>query len=230
MLTKLRHIISGIFSKQRYGYGVHSPFSYHLIKNVIREKNPYYCYAEIENTRKKLLDNNSVPARYGQLLFRLANHAKPQTIIHFGASLGFTTAYLASVGSTIPCIAIETCPTTAEAARKTIDACGFSNVSIYSAGNDEKTKQIIRNVQSVDFIFFDKSFKNKIKSLFYALLPKIHDKTIFVFADIHRNNETHSAWEEITKNEKVYISVDLINMGIIYFSPEFQKQHYKFYY
>lgn len=253
-LAKLKHIISGIFSKQRYGYGVHSPFSYHLIKNVIQEKNPYYCYEKLENLREKLSNDkeeiqffdiqtqtfaakqirnllrDSVSAHYGQLLFRLANHAKPQTIIHFGASLGLTTGYLASVGSTIPCTAVETCPNTAIAAKKTIEACDFSNVSIYTANNEDEIQKIIQNFPVVDFVFVDKNFKNKIKNIFYTLLPKITDKSIFVFADINRNNETRNTWEEITKNEKVHISIDLINMGIVYFSPEFQKQHYKFYF
>jgi len=35
------------------------------------------------------------PAKYGQLLFRLAQRFQPKTVFDLGTSLGLTTAYLA---------------------------------------------------------------------------------------------------------------------------------------
>ena len=254
-INYLKHrLISCFHFKYRYGYGVHSPFSYHLIKNVIGEKTPYYCYGKIESLRKELagrkediavfdsqtqsyfhtkirnLAKKTIPARYGQLLFRLANHAKPQTIIHFGSSLGITTAYLASVSSATACVAIETCPNTAQAAKKILEACNCSNVSVRVAQNKPEIDEIIWEFSSVDFIFFDKFFNNQIKSHFYTLLSKVNEKSVFIFTDIHRTVEAHNAWEEIKNNEQVRVSIDLINLGIVYFSPELKKQQYKFYY
>ncbi len=37
-------------ARHRHGHGVHSPFLFDLIVNVIEEKWPYYCYEEIERT------------------------------------------------------------------------------------------------------------------------------------------------------------------------------------
>ena len=40
--------------RHRCGYGVHSPFAFHLITGVIYEKTPYYKYAALQEEEKRL--------------------------------------------------------------------------------------------------------------------------------------------------------------------------------
>ncbi len=44
-------------SKAVNEHGVHSPFVFYLLMNVIYNKNNYYCYRAIENVREKLLNS-----------------------------------------------------------------------------------------------------------------------------------------------------------------------------
>ncbi|RYZ14535.1 MAG: SAM-dependent methyltransferase, partial [Sphingobacteriales bacterium] len=107
------------------GHGVHSPFIFDFIKNVLNNGNHYQPPAAIEGLRSKLLKNHQLvpvtdlgagsrkdnitekkiskiavtalkPPKYAQLMHRLVRHYKPGRIIELGTSLGITTAYLSS--------------------------------------------------------------------------------------------------------------------------------------
>ena len=42
--------------RHRCGYGVHSPFAFSLITDVIYEKMPYYAYSSLKEEQKKMLE------------------------------------------------------------------------------------------------------------------------------------------------------------------------------
>jgi len=56
--------------KHRKGFGVHSPFAFAIITEVIEEKLPYYAYGSMQRRYDK---KSSVPFKAVTLLFRLAN-------------------------------------------------------------------------------------------------------------------------------------------------------------
>src|SRR5205085_10137569 len=101
-------------------HGIHSPFVFDLLNNVIHDKSEFYGFELIESLRSKLLlDHHRIKVtdfgtgkkfreqsissiaaksvkskKYAQLLFRLANKFKPETILELGTSLGISTLYL----------------------------------------------------------------------------------------------------------------------------------------
>ena len=46
-------------AKHHKGHGVHSPFVFSLIEDVLNEKHPYYAFKDIERVRKGLLSDHS---------------------------------------------------------------------------------------------------------------------------------------------------------------------------
>ncbi len=54
------------------GFTVHSPFAYHFIHFVLRERLPFYSF------------RSEVTSRAGKRLFRVANYFKPQTVACVG--------------------------------------------------------------------------------------------------------------------------------------------------
>ena len=65
--------------RHRKGYGVHSPFAFRFITDVVYEHYPYYAYSELD---KALPLSMQLRKRRGlHLLFRLANHLQPKTIV-----------------------------------------------------------------------------------------------------------------------------------------------------
>lgn len=65
--------------RHRCGYGVHSPFAFRFITDVIYERQPYYAYKELDAA---LPISKRFRQRRGLHLFlRLANHLQPETIV-----------------------------------------------------------------------------------------------------------------------------------------------------
>jgi hypothetical protein len=65
--------------RHRKGYGVHSPFAFRFITDVIYERQPYYAYRELD---KALPFSKQFRQRKGyHLLLRIANHLQPETIL-----------------------------------------------------------------------------------------------------------------------------------------------------
>ena len=65
--------------RHRCGYGVHSPFAFRFITDVIYERHPYYAYRELD--RSLPLSMRLRKRRGLHLLLRLANHLQPATIV-----------------------------------------------------------------------------------------------------------------------------------------------------
>lgn len=65
--------------RHRKGYGVHSPFAFRFITDVIYERLPFYAYRRLD---QNLPLSHCFRRRRGlHLLLRLANHLQPQTIV-----------------------------------------------------------------------------------------------------------------------------------------------------
>jgi len=65
--------------RHRKGYGVHSPFAFRFITDVIYEHTPYYAYAMLD---KALPLSMQLRRRRGlHLMLRLSNHLQPKTIV-----------------------------------------------------------------------------------------------------------------------------------------------------
>lgn len=75
--------------RHRCGYGVHSPFAFSFITDVVYEKTAYYCYAPLSEQTERLRRTDAAMAqrisqRVGRLLFRIANYRQPRTIVALG--------------------------------------------------------------------------------------------------------------------------------------------------
>ncbi|HEY0771641.1 MAG TPA: SAM-dependent methyltransferase, partial [Sphingobacteriaceae bacterium] len=138
-------------------HGVHSPFVYKLVDEVIYDFHNKAGYDKIERLRsdlikderfititdlgagshvnnnkqkqvKQLAKNALKPARLAQLIYRLAQRFSPETIIELGTCLGLTTSYLASAAPLAKVISVEGCPETAGIARENLAKLNISNV------------------------------------------------------------------------------------------------------
>ena len=76
ILARLRHRITSNSSK---GFGIHSPFMFDFITNVVNEKNPYYSYKEIENRAQ-----SNKEEKYLKLIYRIINYYKIKNVLFLG--------------------------------------------------------------------------------------------------------------------------------------------------
>ena len=84
--------------RHRRGYGVHSPFAFDFITDVVYEQSAYYQYKELRAHEKRLKQEKGTdwlyePLKLKRLLFRLVNYAQPATVVDAGR-LSASSLYL----------------------------------------------------------------------------------------------------------------------------------------
>lgn len=239
------------------GHGVHSPFVFDFITNVLNDDRHFYAYTSVEELRAKLLTDpleitiedfgagsrvkktnhrkisdiaasSLKPKKYGQLLFRIADHYSPSKILELGTSLGITTAYLASAKENVQVITMEGAPEIAKLATSNFKTLGLNHIEMICGNFDDTLAGAIDTAGSIDLAFIDGNHRYEPTIRYFKqLLPVMHDHSMIIFDDIHWSKEMEQAWEEIKKNPAVTLSVDLFFIGIILFRKENKaKQHF----
>jgi predicted O-methyltransferase YrrM len=237
-------------------YKVHSPFVFELVTEVIKNKNTYYAYKEIEAIRHQLLQNNKSititdlgvgskvfrsdkrkisdiakysvkKPKYGRLMFRLVNRFQPKTVLELGTSLGITTAYLAKPNSATKVYSIEGCPEIRKVAETTFNQLNITNVQSIEGNFDHHLPLVLNQLEKLDFAFFDGNHQHMATvNYFKQCLSKAHASSVFVFDDIHWSKDMEKAWEDIKNHPNVSVTVDLFFVGLVFFHKEQAKQHF----
>ena len=188
--------------RHRRGYGVHSPFAFHLIMGVIYETAPYYKYAFLLEEEKQLASRWPRRWRGGslkvkRLLFRLVNYARPETIVDAGC-LSAPGLYL-------------------KAARE-----GAAYTA--AAGLDEL---FLESGVPVDFLYLhDWHHPDFVEEVFRQCVERTRGCSVFVIEGIRYTRTMRRLWEAMKQDERCGITFDLYDLGIIFFDRTKIKQHY----
>jgi predicted O-methyltransferase YrrM len=240
-------------AKHHKGHGVHSPYVFSFIEDILNEKNEYYIYKDIESARRNLLADNSTifVNDYGtgasrrrkvseiartslkckkesQMLFRFVCLMQPKNILELGTSLGITTLYLAKARTSASIYTIEGCPNIAKIAKQNFKNLGAQNITSSVGNIDTELPKILSEIESLDMVFFDANHtKEATLNYFNHCLPKVNNNTVFIFDDIYWSEGMTQAWKEIYNNPAVTYSIDLFHLGIVFFNKEWKKSHFK---
>lgn len=91
------------------GFGVHSPFAYQFVLNVLHERLPYYDYETIEELHRAALESarrqsgwrsRVISLKEAKMLFRVTNFFNPCNILQIGEKYGISSVSMLSVSST----------------------------------------------------------------------------------------------------------------------------------
>lgn len=238
------------------GHGMHSPFVFHFITNVLNNKKHYPDYDKVEELRRRMLKDQTVltiedfgagsaisktnrrtvaaiarnsakPKKFGQLLFRIVREYQPQTILELGTSLGITTSYLALAKSDARIVTLEGASKVAAVAEKNFQSSGLQNISIEKGDFDSTLSSVVHELPSIDFAFIDGNHRQEpTERYFAALLSKISNESILIFDDIHWSKGMEQAWETIKNHPNVRCTVDLFFIGIVFFREEFHEKQH----
>jgi predicted O-methyltransferase YrrM len=237
-------------------HDIHSPFVFELLTTVIENKDQDPAFIEIEKLRKALrasireIDLQDLGAgssvmkgrrrkiseivrysakspKYAQLLFRLAAHFQPAEILELGTSLGISSLYLALGNTKANVRTLEGSAALAEMAKENFEKLHVKNIGVIEGNFDDTLPAYIRTVNKLDLVFFDGNHrKEPTLDYFRMCLTKKHSGSLFIFDDIHWSEEMAEAWEEIKANPEVSISIDLHQLGLVFFRTGKEKQHF----
>ena len=239
------------------GHGIHSPFVYEFVQEVLNDQMAYPEYREAERMRRKLLaDNTPVPLedygagsrsgpgsksvaqiarhasktpKYGQLLFRIARYYRPHYIVELGTSLGISSSYLALADKASVMVTGEGNYAVASIARSNLESAGLTNVRIITGNFDNTLPEMVSALPRIDLAFIDANHRKKPTLTYFSeLLKNISDSSVIIFDDIHWSAGMEDAWNEIKKHPSVMLTIDLFFFGLVFFRPEFKvKQHFR---
>ena len=209
--------------RYRCGYGVHSPFAFSLITDVIYEKMPYYAYDLLKAEQKKRITTTiasvkivrftaaAVTAPYtthssrsaivntaiNRLLFRLVNKVQPATIIEVGQPSA-ASLYLQS----------------AKPSAGYLFASDLSELFL-----DADTP--------VDFLYLN-DYRNPalLEEVFNICSRRTTPNSLFVVHGICYSKAMKNLWKQLQNDERVGITFDLYDAGLLFFDTTKIKQHY----
>jgi len=234
------------------GHGVHSPFVFDFIANVLNDKRKFPAYNKIENSRKRLLTDNRLleiedfgagsvknnkkqrsvagiaknaakPKKLGQLLFRITHYYQPVSIIELGTSLGLSAAYLAMGNPTAKLITCEGARAVSAVAKENFSLLDIPNIEVIEGNFDETLPVILQRYEALDLAFIDGNHRAApTLRYFEQLLQKINKPGILIFDDIHWSKEMEDAWQEIKNHPDVMLTIDLFFIGLVFFRQDFK--------
>lgn len=260
MYSKWRLAIKYLYyffsSSNGKGHGIHSPFIFQFINNVLNDNKHYPEYEKIEMLRKKLLNDPSVltiedfgagsagnntnkrtvasiakntakSKKFAQLLFRMVKEYRPETILELGTSLGITSSYLSLANPFSNLTTIEGAKEIADVAKKNFDTLGLQNITLVPGNFDDTLPGTFSSLSSLDFVFIDGNHRREPTERYFSqLLSKTNYESILVFDDIHWSKEMEEAWGTIKAHPSVRCTIDLFFIGIIFFRQEFREKQH----
>jgi len=235
-------------------HGVHSPFVYGLVTKCFNDKTKFPGYAVMRSHKRTLkLDKaliqvndqgqgsrvfkgpnrkiSTLSRKVGmkkkrqKLLFRLGRYLECETILEFGTSLGLGTVALALSNEFATVDTVEACENTAETAQKYFRKFGMKNIHIH---RESFQNFLINNPnKKYDLIFIDGDHNGeRTFQYFEKLLNNVHNNSVIIFDDIYWSKDMTEAWKKIITHEKVQVSIDTFQWGMVFFRKEQAKEHF----
>lgn len=228
--------------KHRKGFGVHSPFAYSIITEVIEEKLPYYAYHRMQPTYRK---QAPLPFKTACLLLRLANRFHCRRVLEIGCDGGFSLLPLVltdsrlHVTSLISSQATEVKAQTTERLswiKKRID----NQVTFVSDIQDFCNQLQTQAEANPDEPLFDMIIVNDPTYLEQLCEPLFAQLGHYVNSSSNTDSRmplifTHGIlphhpleefWDSLCDRDDVAITMDLYDYGLAILKPRFFKQHY----
>jgi len=150
--SQLRHIL---LARHHNGYGIHSPYLYHLVTHVLFNKNRYYCFDSIESLFPAPEKEHAI----GQAIFRLAEDINASTLVACCDANSIDLAYLTSVKSEARLF----CLLDTEEMRQSIDTMATIDLAVFGRCTDA----------------------DKLTAVLEQCIEHTQDKSVFVVKNIH---------------------------------------------
>lgn len=234
---------------------VHSPFVFNLYYYHLKNRNLFYDFKRIEDFFKqkeqdkstiqandlgagtkhhsnrrvvgKLTKTSSIPAKWGEVLFKIANQVKPQNTLELGTAFGKSTAYIKSGFKQMKLTSIEGDSSVYNVAIKNLKDLKITGATIENTDISTFIKELDEQ-EKYDYLFLDANHTyNATTTYFNMLLPHINNKAVVIVDDIYWSKEMTLAWKEICKHSRCTVCIDLFRMGIIFMDRTQEKEYFK---
>jgi predicted O-methyltransferase YrrM len=247
----VRHLFKGLGP-----HGVHSPFVFKLITEVLVRKEKRVVWSQIEEIRKSYLNNFSLyeafdfgagskklkkartvskavysaamPKWKGEVMHLLVEHVQPNAVIELGTHFGIGTLYLSTaVGYSVQLITIEADPTHIAHARKSFESLHASNITQLEGTFEVELEKAIQMSSSHTLVYVDGNHTEEATLRYFHLLIENENIAVIVFDDIYWSSGMRNAWRTICADKRVQLSLDFYWFGVIFLRGRMKKEHFE---
>ena len=214
--------------KHRKGFGVHSPFAFSIITEVIEEKLPYYAYSTMQPVYGK---QATIPFKAACLLFRLVNRFKCKNIAQLGCDGGYTILPLLMADSRNRIYTIAS----TEEQEEVLSRLSLFQISperiiwtrpTENLTNDTKYDMIMVSHNPFTSSKGGKATDEETNRLLEWVLSHSKEETLIFVNGILPRQELEIFWDTLCDRDDITITMDLYNNGFAILKPRFYKQHY----
>ncbi|MCK9413890.1 MAG: hypothetical protein M0Q53_16440 [Prolixibacteraceae bacterium] len=230
-------------ARHRKGHGIHSPFLFRLITEVIENKGNFSAWpmlvAAEENVRNTLwmVDKASyrklyetkigadcglvrklhlLPGKFDRLIFRLVNEFQPRLLSFYGSTFGVTLMAMALADRRIRLVAQVENGHYQSFCRRLIEVYEIGNIDLSGAGK----------VIASDFVVIQFPLDPAECSRVLAQIVGQPYEGVIILYGIHTSAEMEGVWGKFQKEQQVRISLDLFEIGIFICKKGLQKEDF----
>ncbi len=231
-------------------HGLHSPFVYALFTNVIRQKSRSLD-RDLEQLRKSLRGRKSrIPyadfktgdqkevllsyiastspsrPRFSAFLQGLCDILGVKVVLETGTSLGINALYLSRAESVEQVITIEGNQSVADIAREEIKRRSAA-VEVLVGNIYEIFPEAISKHQP-QLVFLDADHRaSAIDFYIQHLQEHLKHLQCIVVHDIYWSPQMHAKWNELIKDDRYPLTIDLFQAGLLFPNMAMEKQHFR---
>ncbi len=232
-----------LISRHYRGFGINSPYIYHLVREVIEAKMHYYpfkkldrlCRNMVSDVEKRILkeslskeQNLWLKNEFNRLngctqlyrfLFRLVNYLNPKRIAFLGDDSGLLLSYLAKVDRRRDLLCLGSRNFVSDYSRSILKEQRISNVKYSEFSLIDKT--------AFDFIHISRSVDANVLIEFESNIESyLNEESYLVVENINRDERMIELWSRLKKMERFNVSLDLFDVGILIARKGLKKQDY----
>jgi predicted O-methyltransferase YrrM len=154
------------------------------------------------------------------LLFRLMREIKPGNCIELGTSVGVSACYQSAalkLNGSGKLVTMEGADSVASVAVRNFATLGLDNVELVRGRFQDTLADVLRANPLVDYAFIDGHHDGPATVRYFnEIAPALAPAAVLMFDDIRWSEGMTQAWDEIRKDPRVRVSVDLGCMGLIW--------------
>lgn len=220
--------------RTKKGYGIHSPFVFHFITEVLDCKYEYYTFEELDDLRESIMPDTDIKSlKYYHLLYRISNYFNPSRIISIGNN---NLSLLSSFYLTVPKSDIHTCILDAtlnpDISVEFSESPLFKRVSFLETINSlSDITRFLSNIDSIDILYLskDNNLMIEIWDFLTMCFTKLHHNSLLIVEDISSSDKASLLWTKICESPNTTATLDLKYFGIAFFSDNLWKKNYMLY-
>lgn len=233
-------------------HSLHSPFVFEFYQEVVRFPYNFSLYEVLEEERNLLMNDDSIirfeeagaggrggdrkisaiassslmPFDKAAFLLRLCHWLKPEITIELGTSLGLTSAYLSAASGEV--VTFEASSQLCHKAEALWKKRNLHNIRLIR-GKIEETLPVFLSQQRglCNLAVMDANHQYAAAVQQFQLLKAARsENACIVLDDIYWSAGMTRAWNVIRQDPEVAVSIDFFHLGLVFFRPDFPKQHY----